>query len=288
MRFGVIETRDGERFAVLEDDYAYSERVPELLPASIDEALTVLATQLRRRLTSVDPRALTRTRIGPDARVLAPLGRGQEVWAAGVTYERSLDARTAEAAEHSVYDRVYDAERPELFHKAVARRVAGPGGEVGIRSDSTWNVPEPELALVVNAHAEIVGYTLGNDMSSRSIEGENPLYLPQAKIYERSCAIGPAILPAWEVGHPEDLVLTMHIERQGQPVFSGETRLVAMRRSFESLVGYLFSALAFPNGVLLLTGTGIVPPDAFTLAAGDVVRIRCDGVGVLENTVVVV
>jgi 2-dehydro-3-deoxy-D-arabinonate dehydratase len=287
MRFGVVATAQGPRVCLVEEDVAYSEPFPAVLPTSIEEALSIDAAELRRRLAAAEPAALEATPIDATS-LLAPVGPEVEVWAAGVTYERSLDARATEAAERSVYDRVYEADRPELFLKAVGRRVVGPGAGVGIRADSTWNVPEPELVLLVNSRAEIVGYTLGNDMSSRSIEGENPLYLPQAKIYERACAIGPAVVPAWELEHPEELVLTMQILRNGQEVFAGETGLTAMRRSFESLVGYLFRSLSFPSGVALLTGTGIVPPEGFTLAAGDVVRIGCDRIGTLENPVVVV
>jgi 2-dehydro-3-deoxy-D-arabinonate dehydratase len=199
-----------------------------------------------------------------------------------------LEARTAESAQRTVYDLVYEAERPELFFKALPRRVAGPGGTVGIRADSSWNVPEPELALAVNSGGEIVGYTLGNDMSSRSIEGANPLYLPQAKTYESSCAIGPVILPAWELPDPRELTIELAISRAGRTMFSGEISVGAMRRKLEELVEYLFRALRFPHGVFLLTGTGIVPPDDFTLEAGDEVRISADPIGELVNTVVTV
>ncbi len=213
----------------------------------------------------------------------------QDVWAAGVTYERSRAARQEEAKDGGdVYARVYTAERPELFFKARGPWVVGAHDLVGIRRDATWNVPEPELALVINPALEIVGVTIGNDMSSRDIEGENPLYLPQAKIYARSCALGPAIAlgsvgDAWPATR-----IVLQIARNGAVVFSGETHTEKIRRSPAELVAYLGRALAFPDGVVLLTGTGIVPADAFTLAAGDEVQITIDGVGTLRNTVTTV
>jgi 2-dehydro-3-deoxy-D-arabinonate dehydratase len=217
--------------------------------------------------------------------ILAPI-ESQEVWAAGVTYERSRDARMDESREPSIYDRVYEADRPELFLKAAGWRVRGPGQTVGIRVDSTWDVPEPELALVIAADGAIVGMTAGNDMSSRSIEGDNPLYLPQAKVYEGACALGPAIvalsgaLPARAIG--------LEIERDGAVVVSERTSTANLHRTPEELAAWLFRALAFPAGAFLLTGTGAVPPPGFTLADGDVVRVSIDGVGSLENPVAVV
>jgi 2-dehydro-3-deoxy-D-arabinonate dehydratase len=208
------------------------------------------------------------------------------VWAAGVTYRRSLDARTAESSRRTVYDLVYEADRPELFFKCPVRRVVGPGDAVGIRSDSSWDVPEPELTLAINACGEIVGYTLGNDMSSRSIEGANPLYLPQAKTYERSCAIGPVVVPAWEVPRPEEITIDLSILRARDAVFRAGISVGSMRRSLADLVSYLTRALEFPHGVFLLTGTGIVPPDDFTLQQGDEVHISSPTIGELVNTVV--
>ena len=205
-------------------------------------------------------------------RVLAPIEEGQEVWAAGVTYLRSREARMAESATADIYDRVYDAERVEVFFKANGWRVIGQGGRIRVRPDSTWNVPEPELALVLNRTGEIVGYAAGNDVSSRSIEGENPLYLPQAKVYDGSCALGPGIV----VAHPDDmrdLPITLVIERQGVPVFDGETRTSRLKRSLEEIAKWLFADLEFPHGAFLMTGTGIVPPDEFSLAPGDSVRV---------------
>jgi 2-dehydro-3-deoxy-D-arabinonate dehydratase len=208
----------------------------------------------------------------------------QEIWAAGVTYLRSREARVEEAADPSPYDRVYDARRPELFLKAPGWRAVGPDAAIGVRADSSWDVPEPELALLVDASLAIVGYTIGNDVSSRAIEGENPLYLPQAKTYERSCAIGPAIVPASEVGPPFGIRMT--IVRGEETVYDERTDTGSMARSFEDLIAYLGRALAFPSGAVLLTGTGIVPDPPFTLQPDDEVRIAIDGLGTLSNRVV--
>jgi 2-dehydro-3-deoxy-D-arabinonate dehydratase len=220
-----------------------------------------------------------------DARILAPID-DQEVWAAGVTYERSRDARMEESAEASVYDRVYDAERPELFFKAPGWRVRGPGDRIGIRADSAWDVPEPELALVVTADLEIAGYAIGNDVSSRTIEGENPLYLPQAKVYDGSCALGPALVPATAVVPPFELRLV--VERDGTIVVDDVTTTARIRRPLIELVEFMGRALELPSGAILLTGTGIVPDPSFSLRGGDVVRIEAGPLGRLENTVTVV
>ena len=221
------------------------------------------------------------------ARALAPIG-SQEVWAAGVTYYRSRDARMAEAKEAGggdFYDRVYSAERPELFFKGTASRVAAPEEAVRIRTDAKWSVPEPELTLVINPRGQIIGYTIGNDMSSRDIEGENPLYLPQAKIYDRSSALGPCVLVSNDP-LPASTAIRLEILRAGKIGFSGATTLAELKRRPEVLVEYLFRDNIFPVGAYLMTGTGIVPPDSFTLAAGDRVRITIDPIGTLENTVV--
>jgi 2-dehydro-3-deoxy-D-arabinonate dehydratase len=222
----------------------------------------------------------------PPTDVLAPIA-SQEVWAAGVTYLRSRVARATESHDSGAdvfYDRVYDAERPELFFKATPHRVVGPGGTVRIRSDSEWNVPEPELALVLDRAGRIVGHTIGNDMSSRSIEGDNPLYLPQAKVYRGCCALGPAIVLV-EQPPGTDTAIEMTIRRSGVEVFTGHTTVLQIKRGFEELVEWLFRANEFPHGAFLLTGTGIVPPDEFTLAVGDEVAITIDGVGTLRNDV---
>jgi 2-dehydro-3-deoxy-D-arabinonate dehydratase len=222
----------------------------------------------------------------PSVQILAPIG-SQEVWAAGVTYYRSRSARMEEsksAGGGDFYDRVYSAERPELFFKSTASRVVGPGGHVRIRSDSKWNVPEPELTLAINHRGQIIGYTVGNDMSSRDIEGENPLYLPQAKVYDGSCALGPCILVTSE-SLPPTTPIRLDISRGGAEAFSAETTLAELKRAPATLVEYLFRDNSFPFGALLMTGTGIIPPDSFTLAAGDRIRITIDPICTLENDV---
>jgi 2-dehydro-3-deoxy-D-arabinonate dehydratase len=218
--------------------------------------------------------------------MLAPIG-SQEVWAAGVTYFRSRSARMEESKDAgggSFYDRVYSAVRPELFFKATARRVVGPGTEVRIRSDAKWSVPEPELTLLLNPRGEIVGYTIGNDMSSRDIEGENPLYLPQAKVYDGSCALGPCVLVS-EEPLEKSTAIRIEIVRRGESVFAGETSLQELKRDPRELASFLFRDNSFPEGAYLMTGTGIVPGDEFTLASGDVIRVSIDGIGTLENRV---
>ena len=220
-------------------------------------------------------------------KILSP-ATDQEVWAAGVTYYRSRSARIEESKDAgggTFYDRVYSAERPELFFKATGRRVIAHEGEVRIRVDAKWSVPEPELTLVVNPRGEITGYTIGNDMSSRDIEGENPLYLPQAKVYDGSCALGPCILVA-SSPLPKTTSISVEIERGGISVFAGATTLAELKREPVDLVGYLFRDNSFPTGAFLMTGTGVVPGDDFTLAVGDVIRISIEGIGMLENRVV--
>ena len=212
---------------------------------------------------------------------------GQEVWASGVTYLRSKTARMEESKDAGggdFYDRVYDAPRPELFFKAVASRVVGPNEGVRIRRDSNWNVPEPELTLFLSSSGKIEGYTIGNDMSSRDIEGENPLYLPQAKSYDRSAALGPAIL-VLEKPISKETRITLQIQRDGEVVFSDSIALSQMKRNLEELAAYLFRECSFEHGVFLMTGTGIVPPDSFTLQERDVVNISIEGIGTLTNTV---
>jgi 2-dehydro-3-deoxy-D-arabinonate dehydratase len=218
--------------------------------------------------------------------ILAPIVN-QEVWAAGVTYFRSRNARIEESRDAGggdFYDRVYAAPRPELFFKASGRRVVGPGGQVRIRSDATWSVPEPELTLLINPSGRIVGYTIGNDMSSRDIEGENPLYLPQAKVYDGSCALGPCIYVPNEPPSASTTI-TLEILRAGRPLFAGTTSLAELKRKPEELVEYLFRDSSFPQGVFLMTGTGIVPDDDLSLASRDRIRITIDGIGTLENVV---
>ncbi len=218
--------------------------------------------------------------------LLSPVD-AQEVWAAGVTYRRSRTARMEESEQGATfYDRVYTAPRPELFFKATAARTLGPGQPVRVRADSHWTVPEPELTLVINSQGKLVGYTVGNDMSARDIEGENPLYLPQAKVYQGSCAVGPWILPAEHAPPVQEFTISMTIRREGQVVYEESIGVDQMARSVENLMEYLFRDNAFPDGVLLMTGTGLVPPDHFTLRAGDVVRIEISPIGVLENPVI--
>jgi 2-dehydro-3-deoxy-D-arabinonate dehydratase len=220
------------------------------------------------------------------AKIEAPVGN-QEVWAAGVTYYRSRSARMEEskvAGGGSFYDRVYAAERPELFFKSTASRVVGTCSHVRIRKDSDWNVPEPELTLLANQFGKIIGYTAGNDMSSRDIEGENPLYLPQAKVYDGSCALGPCVLVSPHA-LPASTSIGLEILRDGNTEFSGATTLAELKREPAQLVEYLYREISFPFGCFLMTGTGIVPPDSFTLASGDEIRITIGQIGTLINKV---
>ena len=253
-------------------------------PATLAEALTLTAADLQDRLDSVivagssgHPRS--------SVQLAAPVDR-QEAWAAGVTYRRSRDARMEESSEQDVYERVYDAERPEVFLKATPDRVSGPDEAIAIRGDSTWDVPEPELVLVINSDGETVGYTVGNDVSSRSIEGENPIYLPQAKIYVACAALGPVITLAWELPAIDDLTIQLVIRRQGEVFFDESTSTSQIHRPFDVLIDYLRRYQRFDHGVLLMTGTGIIPPSEFTLEDGDVVEITIDQIGTLHNPVV--
>jgi len=224
--------------------------------------------------------------LDPDWKMLPPVDGRMEVWAAGVTYEDSKRARMAESeGGGDFYDKVYDAARPELFFKANPWRVVAPGDPIAIRPDSRWDVPEPELTLVLSSTGRIVGVTVGNDVSSRSIEGENPLYLPQAKCYTGACAIGPTIRVVDVDLELKNLPIRLEIARGGQPAFSGETSTAKMKRSPQELAKYLFDTCTFPEGALLMTGTGLIPPDSFTLQSGDVVTIAIEGVGTLINPV---
>ena len=257
------------------------------------ETIRLLKSTLSDVLHAADPAAAARDGIDREAPSLAlssaslaaPLD-AQEVWAAGVTYKRSEEARKRESVGAArFYDLVYSAERPELFFKSPAGRVAGPGEPVHVRRDSRWSVPEPELALVIAPDLRLVGFTVGNDMSARDIEGENPLYLPQAKFYDRACAVGPVITLAPAMPAPDETTIRLVIERGGKTAFDGSTKVSAMKRSFEELIAWLGRETSFPEGAILLTGTGVVPPDDFTLAAGDVVHIDITGVGRLTNPV---
>lgn len=265
------------------DDAIYLKRdgVLSRLPdgTSLDGLLSLSLDELRRLLEQDRPPAS----LPAGAVIQAPL-QSQEVWAAGVTYQRSLEARTDEAVSADPYDRVYTAERPEIFFKATASRTRGPGQPVFIRSDSTWDVPEPELAVICNSRLEVAGYTIGNDISSRSIEGENPLYLPQAKVFDGCCALGPAVALAWDFS-PSDRNIELEIHRNAAVVYRSDTTTSAMRRSIPELVAYLGRDQHFEAGCILLTGTGIVPPPDFSLQEHDEVTIRIDGIGTLKNPI---
>lgn len=274
----LYRTSDGPVFTV--DGQAHA------LPATTDwdELLNLddLPGHLRRQARGAVPAR------PPDAttRLLRPLV-SQEVWAAGVTYFRSRTARMEESKDAgggTFYDRVYSAERPELFFKASPHRVADPGGVMRLRRDSSWLVPEPELALFVNRRNQLAGYTIGNDLSCRDIEGENPLYLPQAKVWDGSAALGPGLL-VQETPLPRETRIALEIRRDGARVAGGETTLAQLKRSAQELIGYLTRECSFPHGVFLLTGTGIVPPDDFSLRAGDAIHIRIDPIGELVNRV---
>lgn len=252
------------------------------IDGTLAELLGLSVTDLRSALEA----AAVGAAIDGPTTILAPIDGETEVWAAGVTYKRSEEARVEESSTPDIYSRVYRAERPEIFFKASPRRVAGPGEPIVVRSDSTWDVPEPEVAIVVNAHAEIVGYTVANDVSSRSIEGDNPLYLPQAKVYDGACALGPGIVPVWEVADPYALGIRMRIRRGGDMYWNGETSMSEFARKLEDLVEVLFREDTFPHGVILSTGTALVPDSPFTLQPGDDVEIEIDTLGTLRNPVV--
>jgi len=245
---------------------------------SLDALLALPIEEIRRHVQSAKPCDQPRS-----TTPRAPIG-SQEVWAAGVTYQRSLAARAEEAVSADPYERVYTAPRPEIFFKATPGRVRGPHEVINIRSDSTWDVPEPELAVVCNCRMEVVGYTIGNDVSSRSIEGENPLYVPQAKVFDGCCALGPAVALAWDYS-PSSRNIAMEIRRGDSIIYNDEISTSAMHRTIEELVEYLGRDQAFEAGCIMLTGTGLVPPRDITLEDGDVVSISIDGIGVLVNPV---
>lgn len=251
----------------------------ELLPAGLTMGdLLAEGGQGLQGLTGVEP-------VPAGAVLLCPVDT-QPVWASGVTFERSRSARMAESEESAdIYDRVYDAQRPELFLKAMPGESCGTGADIMVRSDSTWDVPEPELGIVADARGRAVGYVLGNDVSSRSIEGENPLYLPQAKIWDCSCAVGPCIVPVEGAPPLQDMTISLTVRRRGATVSADTVELKRMRRTGEELLSWLFRAKRFPHGVVLLTGTSIVPDDDFTLTAGDEVEIAATGLGSLVNPV---
>lgn len=274
-----IDSSDSIRVGRVEGD-----RIFPLLLGSIPDLAGILATghpiDTVNSLGQESPRPLT------SVQLLPPIDQ-QEVWAAGVTYRRSQTARMEESqASASCYDRIYQAERPELFFKATPHRVCGHHQPLRIRADATWNVPEPEVTLVLSPKLRIVGLTVGNDMSSRDIEGENPLYLPQAKTYDQCAGVGPWITLIDAMPRVESITVELKIERSGAIVFAGQTAASEMARSFNSLVDWLGRETSFPNGVFLMTGTGIVPDNDFTLAAGDTVHISIGGVGTLSNPII--
>jgi 2-dehydro-3-deoxy-D-arabinonate dehydratase len=267
-----------EHFVVEHADQYY-----EIKSSSWDEIIARenLFDHLTREISQVN-----RTQATSPQGILPPIG-SQEVWAAGVTYYRSRDARMEEsksAGGGDFYDRVYSAARPELFFKATPHRVVGTGADVAIRSDASWSVPEPELVLFITPGGKIAGYTIGNDMSSRDIEGENPLYLPQAKVYDRSCALGPCLLVS-DDALPASTDIRIEIRREGKVAFSGATALKEMKRTPDELARYLYHSSSFPFGCFLFTGTGIVPPDSFTLRHGDEISITIPPIGTLSNVV---
>jgi len=282
MKLCRFRSNDEVRIGLLADDSA----VLDLTPAGVRELQPLLERDdLIRQLEQFSKGKLPRSSAA-ELTFCAPVER-QEIWAAGVTYLRSKTARMEESDfSASAYDRVYAAERPELFFKALAEKVSATAEAVGIRRDARWNVPEPELALVLNSRGRIAGFTIGNDMSSRDIEGENLLYLPQAKIYDRSCALGPFIT----IGVPENAArewtIRIAISRGGSRVFAGETSVGKIKRRFDDLAEFLFRCQRFPRGAVLLTGTGVVPPDGFTLQERDEIEIEISGIGTLRNTVI--
>ncbi|SCK50727.1 fumarylacetoacetate hydrolase family protein [Streptomyces sp. WMMB 322] len=261
---GAIRAFDGTR------------RIADLLRLPVDELRSLAGS------TAGGPAVFTED----DVVLLPPLDGMMELWAAGVTYERSREARVAESTEQSVYERVYDAERPELFFKAQPWRIVTDGEPIAVRDDSELNVPEPELGIVLNSQGRTVGYVVTDDVSSRSIEGENPLYLPQAKIYGGSAAVSSGIVPAWELDDVSALRITLTVSRDGAAAFEGETSTAAFHRDPHGLAEHLWHAQPFPDGAVLATGTGIVPGMDFTLQDGDTARIEIEGVGVLSNPVV--
>ena len=271
---GIQRVLDGDRELVV----ALAEDGPRILGASLRDLLSADASHFHAGVDAPGEPV-------PEGLPVLRVVDQQEVWASGVTYARSREARIAESDSGDVYQRVYDAERPELFFKAPAWRVPSPGAALRLRSDSAWDVPEPELALVLTASGDIVGYLVANDMSSRTIEAENPLYLPQAKTFDDAIGLSDTIVLARTVPTPEDLTIALTIERDGRRAFNGETSTSSMHRSFEDLRDHLFRELSFPSGAVLLTGTGLVPPDDFTLQDGDTVTIEITGVGRLSHPV---
>jgi 2-dehydro-3-deoxy-D-arabinonate dehydratase len=287
MKLCRFQTADGfAHVGAIFDDTSTS--VLDLSAAGVDRLEPLLeADNLQAQMTRIVNQTQTRYALR-NVKLLPPVEQ-QEVWAAGVTYLRSKTARMEESkSAATAYDKVYDAERPELFFKSLGSKVVAPNDPVGIRKDAIWSVPEPELVLVFNSKGRIVAYTIGNDMSSRDIEGENPLYLPQAKVYRQSCSIGPFF--KLNVVETEARTWTIHlrVQRGTKVVFQGETTVGQIKRRFDELGAWLFKSQNFPHGVALLTGTGIVPPEDFALQAADIIRISINGIGALENPVALV
>lgn len=275
-------TRGGEAHIGVLDGGERSWRLPV---GSLAELLQLSLSDVRSLVDAATASAAEPEGVDTSLRLLPPIDRLTEVWASGVTYQRSSDARQEESVVADVYSRVYDAVRPELFFKSAAWRVVGTNEPIGIRPDSAINVPEPELALVINSAGETVGYTVCNDVSSRSIEGENPLYLPQAKIYTGSCALGPMIRPSWEISDPYALAIIVRVRRNGAVVWEGETSTSHLHRGLDDIVEHLYRNYTFPDGAVLSTGTGLVPDMTFTLEPRDIVDVSIDGIGTLVNFV---
>lgn len=276
MKIGTVPTQSNPYSLTFEDDGA---RFQLSHFSTLAEYLALSLSEMRRTLGSGERMPVASQPWG------APIAAGTEVWGAGVTYLRSRDARIDESSTPDVYAKVYDAERPELFLKGTANRTVGTLGSIGIRFDAASSIPEPELALVINSHGECVGLTICNDVTARSIEGENPLYLSQAKIYRGSTALGPYITPIWEIEDHSKIQIDARIERGNQLIWEASTSFGQLRRTFEELIGFLFRCQDFPEGVILSTGTGIIPPDDVHLQKGDVVTMSATHLGTLENRV---
>jgi len=276
MKIGTISTQSNPYSLTFEDE---SGRFQLSQFPTLAEFLATSLSELRESINSAE-----RIAIGTQAWG-APIAAGTEIWGAGVTYLRSRDARIDESSTPDVYAKVYDAERPELFLKGTASRTVGTLGSIGIRFDATSSIPEPELALVINSHGECVGLTICNDVTARSIEGENPLYLSQAKIYRGSTALGPYITPIWEIEDHSKIQIDARIERGKENIWEASTSFGQLRRTFDELIGFLFRCQDFPEGVILSTGTGIIPPDHVHLRQGDVVTMSATHLGTLENRV---
>ena len=274
-----VAGQSGDSFWVVStggECYAIGRSLCDLCTAGVDAARALVAASLRQDPLSTE-----------GLRLLAPVDPGHEVWAAGVTYERSRTARIEESGERDLYSHVYESARPELFFKAVGRRAVGPGSPIGIRRDAHWSVPEPELAVAFDGAGQAFGFVVGDDVSSRDIEAANALYLPQAKVYDNSCALGPALVPVWALPEEPIFSIELQITRQGATLFSGSTSTEYLRRHWRDLSGWLRAGLSFPEGVILLTGTGIVPGDDVSLAVDDDVTISISDLGTLRNRVVV-